>query len=111
MNISEISVTYGRKVNLGNDQSATIGITFTASVDEAESRSEANERLFTMARDAVHAEMARLPRPVEGPSKAVSGPVHVPHPNGAKPSPAPVKAPGVAADPPFQPSGGGQLLC
>jgi hypothetical protein len=85
MKLKEVSVTCGRKVNLGNYQSATIEITLTASIeiadddpDNASVTYDAENReinvLQTMARDAVHAEMLRLPRPDPGPSIARSGP-------------------------------------
>jgi hypothetical protein len=117
MKLKEVSTTYSRTINLGNMQSAKIGIVLTASIEiadddplndgvgyDAENR-EINV-LYTMARDAVHAEMLRLSNPVPGPSIARSGPPASapaqPH-NGQQPAQQAV--PAVAPSQPFQAAG------
>lgn len=64
MNIKTISVEYQRKLNLGNYNSATMGVTLWADVEEGEDRDEAITRLQGIARNHVKAEYERLKSPV-----------------------------------------------
>ena len=53
MHIKTISVTYERKINLGDFNSANIGVTLWADVEEGESPVVVTEALFAQAKAAV----------------------------------------------------------
>lgn len=58
--IKTISATYERKVNLGDYNSAHIGMTVWADLDESDDEAEVGNGLRQMARHHVMAEMARV---------------------------------------------------
>ena len=58
MKVKTISVTYGRKWNLDNYESATVEATAWADLDDGESEAEATTQLFAMAKAQVKAESA-----------------------------------------------------
>lgn len=60
MRVKEISVTYGRKVQVVQFEPAHIEITVFADLDDGENEAEAAELLRQMARNQVVAEVARL---------------------------------------------------
>lgn len=60
MQVKTISATYGRKVNMGNYESAHIEVSIWADLDDGENEAEAAELLRQMARHQVVAEVARL---------------------------------------------------
>jgi hypothetical protein len=53
VNVTTISVTYERKFNLGDFNSAHIGVTVWADVEEGESPAVVADVLFAQAKDAV----------------------------------------------------------
>ena len=53
--VKTVSVTYDRKINLGDYNSATVGITVWADIDEGEDLDAAMRALWTMATDNVKA--------------------------------------------------------
>lgn len=53
MKVKTISVTYGRKFNLGNYESAEIAATLWADLDEAENEAERTAELYTKAKEAI----------------------------------------------------------
>ena len=53
MIVKTISVTYGRKFNLGNYESAEIAATMWADLDETESEAERTAELYAMVKEAV----------------------------------------------------------
>jgi hypothetical protein len=53
--IKTVSVTYGRKFNLGDYNSATIDCTLWADVDEGENLDQAMHDLWSMAKENVKA--------------------------------------------------------
>jgi hypothetical protein len=53
MNIKTISVTYERKLNLGDFNSAAIGVTVWADVEDGEDPAAATNALFAKAKSAV----------------------------------------------------------
>ena len=60
MNLKTVSVTYDRKFNLGNYNSAHIGMTLWADLDEDENEAEAAAALWTMAKNNVKAQSLPL---------------------------------------------------
>jgi len=60
MNIKEITVTYGGKLNLGDYNSAHIELTATALLDEDDSENAAIADLFAVVKTAVRAEAKEL---------------------------------------------------
>ena len=58
--VKTVSVTYERKFNLGDYNSATIGITVWADVDEDENLHDAMTALWSMAKENVKAEAMPL---------------------------------------------------
>jgi len=60
MRIKTISVTYERKLNLGDYNSATIGATLWADLDTNEDPAAALDALQNLAREAAKAEAGRL---------------------------------------------------
>ena len=60
MKVKTISVNYERKLNLGNYQSATVGVALWADLDEGEVAEEAATQLQEKARALVKAEASRL---------------------------------------------------
>jgi len=60
MRPSKIAVTYERKLNLGNYESATIGVTTWADVDETETPAEAIQAAQELVREAARREAGRL---------------------------------------------------
>jgi len=63
MTIKTISVTYERKINLGDYNSAHIGLTLWADLDDDEDHAEAVVKLQRQAREFAKAEYKRLVRP------------------------------------------------
>lgn len=60
MHLTTISVTYERKLNLGDWNSVRSGITLWAGLDEGDDEAKAAEELRNMARAQVGIELARL---------------------------------------------------
>jgi len=60
MKIKTVSVTYERKLNLGDYNSANVGCTFWADVDEDESLDEAMHAAWAMAKANVKAQLVPL---------------------------------------------------
>ncbi len=65
MKLKTISVTYERKFNLGNYQSANIGITLWADLDEDDDEAEAVTAMWEMAKANVKAQALPLVRDTE----------------------------------------------
>jgi hypothetical protein len=63
MRIKTISVTYERKINLGDYNSANIGLSLWADLDEDEDSDQAIADLQILARSVVRAEHKRLIKP------------------------------------------------
>lgn len=60
MQLKNVSVTYERKKNLGDYNSANIGVTLWADLDEGEDEGQAMEALWTMAKNNVKAQLVPL---------------------------------------------------
>ena len=60
MQLKTVSVTYGRKINLGDYNSATIDCTLWADLDEGENEADAMTALWTMAKENVRAQAIPL---------------------------------------------------
>lgn len=60
MQIREITVTYGGKLNLGDYNSAHVEASLTALLDEGEDAETATAALFEQAKGAVRAQSAEL---------------------------------------------------
>ena len=60
MRLKTISVTYGRKLNLGDYNSVHVETSLWADLDEGDDEASAAENLRQMARNQVTAEMARV---------------------------------------------------
>lgn len=60
MKPSKIAVTYERKLNLGNYESATIGVSTWADVEDGETPSQAIQAAQDLCREAARREAARL---------------------------------------------------
>ena len=60
MKLTTISATYDRKLNMGDYNSAHIGMTLWADLEEGDDPATAGEALRQMARHQVMAEMARV---------------------------------------------------
>lgn len=58
--VKTVSVTYGRKINLGDFNSATVDCTIWADVDEGEELNAAMSALWTMAKENVKAQVLPL---------------------------------------------------
>lgn len=58
--IKTVSVTYDRKVNLGDYNSAHIGMTLWAELDEGDNEADVADGLRQMARNNVMSEMSRI---------------------------------------------------
>lgn len=58
--VKTVSVTYGRKVNLGDYNSADLSVSVWADVNEQSSLSDAMAELQDVARESVRAEYARI---------------------------------------------------
>ena len=65
MRLKTVSVTYERKLNLGDYNSANIGAILWADVDEGEDETIAVTLLQEMARDHVKTEVMRLMKKLE----------------------------------------------
>jgi hypothetical protein len=63
MRVKTISVVYERKINLGDYNSATIGLTLWADVDDDEDHASVVTELQRQAREFARAEYRRLTRP------------------------------------------------
>lgn len=63
MHVKTVSVTYERKINLGDYNSATIGLTLWADVDEDEPHHEVIVELQRQARELARDEYKRLSKP------------------------------------------------
>jgi len=57
---SKIAVTYERKLNLGNYESATIGVTTWADVEDGETPSHAIQAAQELCRESARRETTRL---------------------------------------------------
>lgn len=60
MNIKTVSVTYGRKFNLGDYNSANVEISIWAELEEGDSEAEATAALWEMAKNNVKAQALPL---------------------------------------------------
>ena len=60
MLLKTIAATYGRKINMGDYNSAHVEMTLWADIDEGDDPATAAEALRQMARNNVMAELARL---------------------------------------------------
>lgn len=60
MKLKTVSVTYERKHNLGNYNSANIGVTLWADLDEGENEAEIMTALWEMAKNNVKAQLVPL---------------------------------------------------
>ena len=60
MKLKTVSVTYGRKFNLGDYNSATVDCTLWADLDDGEDEAQAMEALWTMAKNNVKAQAIPL---------------------------------------------------
>lgn len=60
MNLKTVSVTYGRKFNLGDYNSATVDCTLWADLDEGEDEAAAMTALWEMAKNNVKAQALPL---------------------------------------------------
>lgn len=65
MKVKTISVTYGRKFNLGDFQSCHIESTIWADLDENDVPVDVSESLRKFAREEVKAEYQRLVKPAK----------------------------------------------
>jgi len=65
MQLKNVSVTYGRKVNLGDYNSATIDCTLLADLDEGENEADAMTALWEMAKNNVKAQALPLVKKTE----------------------------------------------
>jgi hypothetical protein len=65
--VRTISVTYGRKINLGNYNSCEVGLSIWADLDEGEDANEAIDRLQQQAAHHVKKEYYRLKAAVKSP--------------------------------------------
>ena len=65
MHVTTISATYERKHNLGNYNSANIGLTLWAQLEEGDDEAACAIALRNMARNHVMAELSRLDRRLE----------------------------------------------
>jgi hypothetical protein len=63
--LKTVSVTYGRKVNLGDYNSATVDCSLWADLDEGEDEAEAMTVLWEMAKNNVKAQVLPLVRKTE----------------------------------------------
>jgi hypothetical protein len=60
MHVTEITATYGGKLNLGDYNSAHVEISLTALLDEGEDAATASAALFEQAKAAVRAQSAEI---------------------------------------------------
>lgn len=60
MKLKTISVTYERKMNLGDYNSVHAGVTLWADLEDGDDEADATEALRQMARNHVMTELARL---------------------------------------------------
>lgn len=60
MKLKTISVTYGRKLNLGDFNSVHSEVSLWADLDEGDDEASATDALRTMARNQVGLELARV---------------------------------------------------
>lgn len=58
--VDKIAVTYGRKLNLGNYESATVETSAWVELDDDEDPAAAFDRTFAMCREAAGREAARI---------------------------------------------------
>jgi len=65
MKLKTVSVTYGRKQNLGNYNSATVDCTLWADLDEGENEAEAMTALWEMAKNNVKVQLIPLVKDTE----------------------------------------------
>lgn len=63
MKIKTVSVTYERKINLGDYNSAHIGLTLWADLEDGEDATEATTALQEQARGLAKSEYKRLVKP------------------------------------------------
>ena len=68
MQVKTISVTYGRKINLGDYNSAEIGLSLWADLEPGEDAEAATRELHAQARELVRAEYLRLREQVKSPA-------------------------------------------
>ena len=60
MKIKEVSVTYGRKVNLGNYNNANLEMTVSAALEDGDVQSEVTGELWSLAKEDVKAQLQHL---------------------------------------------------
>jgi len=65
MQLKTVSVTYGRKLNLGDYNSATVDCTLWADLDEGEDEAAAMTALWDMAKNNVKAQVLPLVKKTE----------------------------------------------
>jgi hypothetical protein len=66
--VKTVSITYERKINLGDYNSATIGLTLWADVDEDEAHDQVVTELQRQARELARDEYRRLIKPGQTPA-------------------------------------------
>lgn len=64
--VKTVSVTYGRKINLGDYNSATVDCTIWADVDEGDNLDQAMKDLWAMAKENVRVQALPLMKPNNG---------------------------------------------
>ena len=60
MKIKEVSVTYGRKVNLGNYNNANLEMTVSAALEDGDVVTEVTGELWSLAKEDVKAQLQHL---------------------------------------------------
>lgn len=60
MKITTITITYGRKINLGNYNNANLEVTLGAELDEGDDHNEAMSFLWEEAKSSAKAQVAHL---------------------------------------------------
>lgn len=72
MKVKTVSITYERKINLGDYNSATIGLTLWADVDEDEDHDLVVRELQRQARELARDECKRLIKPDRVPANGTA---------------------------------------
>jgi hypothetical protein len=69
--VKTVSVTYDRKINLGDFNSATVGITLWADIDEDDDMAQVMSGLWQMATNNVRAKAQTFQRNVEAQAEEI----------------------------------------
>ena len=69
--VKTVSVTYDRKINLGDFNSATVGITLWADIDEHDDMAQVMSGLWQMATNNVRAKAQTFQRNVEAQAEEI----------------------------------------